>query len=201
MLPWCADTVIGRGSSSRASCSQRPASAVASPRRQAAPFFVTLVLPDPLRAALHLPPCTASHTVRGIRRQSQAAELLAKASLFLVEIEPRPEVFDIGAPSTPNPRHSPDVEARPASLHLITLLLDVPRQLKPTAHLRLRPNEEVRGSGRERVSWSAKGARPTWRPCARAFIRRDDVFVVEQPQERRYVGVVVDRSGLLRSIE
>ena len=41
------------------------------------------------------------------------------------------------------------------------MLLDVPRQLKPTAHLRLRPNEEVRGSGRERVSWSAKGARPT----------------------------------------
>ena len=34
--------------------------------------------------------------------------------------------------------------------------------------------------------------RPAVRPCPRAFIRRDDAFVVEQPQERRYVGLVLN---------
>ena len=72
------------------------------------------------------------------------------------------------------------------------MLLDVPRQPKPTDHLQLRPNEGVRGLGRARVSWSEKGTGPTWRPCRPAFIRRYDAFVVEQPQERRYVGLVLD---------
>ena len=118
MPPSYADIAVGRGSSCCASCPQRPPCAVASHRRRAAPFFVRLVISGPLRAALHLPPPTASQAIRGIRRQTQPAELLAKASFLLVGIVPQPGGFDIGALHTPNPSYNPDLEARPAVLPL-----------------------------------------------------------------------------------
>ena len=92
-----------------------------------------------------MPQQRARRTPRSSQRAAQshrsdlvALELRGAKLLSIIERDPLPYAIEIGE-----------------------ILLDVPRQLKPTAHLQLRPNEEVRGSGRTRVSLSAKGARPT----------------------------------------